>query len=154
MSHYEDLSFWSLAGEPVEALRAVGWIEQGHPFTRGEVSEKFFGELVQLLIQPWQPAVAAGLHRCSLCRFTGGPGTVDYNGTSVSMGTANLFVPGDGRIYVAPSLVAHYIDAHGYCPPQEFVGAVSQCPPMRSMQYLRQIKTIGGKDLIRAGQGK
>ena len=154
MSYYDDLAFWPLAGEPIETLRAIGWIEQGHPFTRGVVSEKFFGELVQLLVQPWQPAVAAGLHRCSLCRFTGGPGTLNYNGTSVTMGAATLFVPGDGRIYSAPSLIAHYIDAHDYCPPQEFISAVSQCPPMRSMQYLRQIRAIGGKDLIRMAQGK
>jgi hypothetical protein len=150
VSYYEDLSLWPLAGELFKTLRAVGWIEQDHSFTRGEVTEKFFGELVQLLVQPWQPAVAAGLHRCALCRFTGGPGTVSYNGTSVSVGAANLFVPGDEFIYVAPSLIVHYVDAHEYCPPKEFIGAVSHCPPMRSMKYLHQIKTIGGAGLIGA----
>ncbi|MGW0731163.1 DUF7919 family protein [Streptomyces sp. NPDC002851] len=31
---------------------------------------------------------------------------------------------GDGRVYVAPNLVTHYIDAHSYQPPQEFIEAV------------------------------
>jgi hypothetical protein len=30
----------------------------------------------------------------------------------------------DGRVYAAPGLVCHYVAAHGYQPPQEFVEAV------------------------------
>jgi hypothetical protein len=33
-------------------------------------------------------------------------------------------VAGDGRVYAAPSLVHHYVIAHGYRPPDEFIAAV------------------------------
>ena len=68
------------------------------------------------------------------------------------MGVSNVYVPGNAVIYVAPSLVAHYVDAHEYQPPKEFMEAVLQCPPMRSMEYLRAIKSIGGSALIGIGK--
>ena len=54
-----------------------------------------------------------------------------------------MFVPADGVLYAAPSLVAHSVDAHDYQPPAEFVRAVEACPPMRSMAYLRQLRACG-----------
>jgi hypothetical protein len=152
MSHFEDLAVWPLAGRTIDSLRAVGWLERGHSYPQGEVTERFFERLLQLLVQPWQPATAAGRHTCSLCRFSGGPGHVTFRGVTITMGASNVFVPGDGVIYVAPSLVAHYVDSHEYSPPAEFVEAVLRCPPMRSMPYLRAIKAIGGNDLTNAAK--
>jgi hypothetical protein len=31
----------------------------------------------------------------------------------------------DGRIYVAPVLIYHYVVSHGYLPPGEFIAAVT-----------------------------
>lgn len=59
---------------------------------------------------------------------------------TISMGSTNLFVPGAAALYVAPSLILHYMDAHEYAPPAAFCQAVLQCPPMRSMAYLRAIR--------------
>jgi hypothetical protein len=58
------------------------------------------------------------------------------------MGVSNLFVPADGRVFVAPSLIV-YVDAHGYAPPVEFQRAVLKCPPMKSTAYLRQVSAAG-----------
>lgn len=147
MSSFEDLSPWSFAGVTSDVLKAVGWLEKERPYLKGEVTDRFFDALLQLLVQPWQPAVAAGRHACSFCRFSGGPAQIVFKGTTVTVGASTVYVPGDGVIYVAPSLVAHYVDAHDYQPPREFVDAVLQCPPMRSMQYLRAIKSVGGSVL-------
>lgn len=152
MSYFDDLSVWPLAGGRIEALRAVGWLERGKAYSQGEVTEPFFESLIHLLVQPWQPFTPAGRHACSLCRFAGGPGQLGYKGTTVALGALNVFVPGEGVIYVAPSLVAHYVDAHEYQPPAEFMAAVLRCPPMRSMEYLRAMKSIGGSALIAAGK--
>jgi hypothetical protein len=46
-------------------------------------------------------------------------------------------------VYVAPSLVVHYIDAHQYAPPDAFQHAVTSCPPMRSMDYFKAIRKHG-----------
>ena len=53
----------------------------------------------------------------------------------VRFGANNLFVPGEGVIYVAPSMIAHYIDAHAYEPPRVFWEAVMKCPEMWSDGY-------------------
>jgi hypothetical protein len=52
-------------------------------------------------------------------------------------------VPGDAKIYLAPELILHYIDQHGYAPPSEFQQAVLDCPTMRSIEYLRAISELG-----------
>jgi hypothetical protein len=59
------------------------------------------------------------------------------------MGSANVFVPGEACVYVAPSLILHYIDTHAYAPPDVFWEAVRACPPMRSMAYLKLVHTLG-----------
>ncbi|MCX7805518.1 MAG: hypothetical protein N3A38_10060 [Planctomycetota bacterium] len=35
----------------------------------------------------------------------------------------------DGKIYAAPTLIYHYVVAHKYRPPQEFIDAVMTCEP-------------------------
>jgi hypothetical protein len=55
------------------------------------------------------------------------------------VGALNLFVPGDGFLYAAPSLIAHYILSHNYAPPAEFCDAVLRCPPMSSPEYFEAV---------------
>jgi hypothetical protein len=57
---------------------------------------------------------------------------IERYGLVIRFGANNLFVPGEGLIYVAPSMIAHYIDAHAYDPPALFWEAVMQCPEMWS----------------------
>lgn len=65
-----------------------------------------------------------------------------------------LFIPADKTIYVCPELIVHYMNAHGYAPPDIFCGAVLACPPMRSMQYLKALKDHGGAQLLRPSRGE
>lgn len=131
---------------------AVGWLESGYDFQQGEAELEFVRKLAELLHDPWQPAVTAGRHACGFCRLTGGPTSfqIDHPGSrlSVEMGVANLWLPADGFLYVAPSMILHYMDAHGYSPPDAFQKAVSACPPMRSMAYLRAVLKNGPKGLV------
>lgn len=138
MTHIRDLS-------PMEnpQLIAVGWLGRGEPFSQGPVGEAFVDALVGLLQDPWQPCVAAGSHRCELCRISGGPTHFHHAGGSIPLGQLNLYVPYDGKIFVAPSLIVHYADAHEYAPPELFQEAVVRCPPMRSMDYLKAILKNG-----------
>jgi len=130
------------------ALRAVGWLTRGQDFVRGEVSRDFFGRLCELLVSPWQPLASSGFHECDLCRFSGGPRHLRWGDATISLGAANLFVPGQGCIYVAPSLIAHFVDAHDYSPPREFTQAVLQCPLPRTMEYKRLLLANGGRLLV------
>jgi hypothetical protein len=118
-------------------LRAVGWLERGKPFPIGAVDRQVYAKLVELRKQPWQPIVTAGIHSCDLCLYEG-----------EASGTANLFIPGKGVLYVCPELIVHSMNAHGYAPPAEFCAAVLACPPMGSMAYRQAILANGGRLLI------
>src|SRR5262245_49772803 len=137
--YFRDLESWEELGRATCSLLAVGWLDPNHPFTTGSVDPDFFEALIELLRDPWQPVTTLGFHRCAFCTFTGGPMILDYQGVRVELGKTNLFLPATEVAYVSPSLIAHYIDSHSYRPPEEFCAAVLACPPMRSMEYLRQI---------------
>lgn len=137
--YYSDLGPCDYFGHWGEILVAIGWLDRDRPFARGPVPKPFFEALVRLLVDPWQPAVAAGHAPCPFCRFTGGPAEVRLVGLVAPLGSNNVFVPSDKVVYVAPSLVAHYVDSHEYAPPQVFQEAVLRCPAMKSIAYLRQI---------------
>jgi hypothetical protein len=93
--------------------------------------------------RPWQPFALAGVQDCFACRFTGGPAELRYAGATARLGATNLFVPADDCVFVTPSLIAHYIDAHDYAPPAEFQQAVMNCPAMRSVAYLKMLRKHG-----------
>jgi hypothetical protein len=143
VAYFEDLSPCSHFGRWAESLLAVGWLESGREFTKGSVGKDVFSILVRLCVKPWQPMVPAGRHPCSFCRFTMGPAQLVYEDASVALGNANVFLPGSQKILVAPTMLLHYIDAHGYAPPQEFLEAAVRCPAMNSLEYLRQMKARG-----------
>jgi hypothetical protein len=129
---------------------AVGWLEPDRFYPQGSLEKEFVDKLADLLVNPWQPCVAMGYHRCGFCRLSGGPSSFRNGVSNVEMGVSNLFVPGDGFLYVAPSLILHYMDAHGYSPPAEFHAAVMACPVMRSMEYLKAILKNGPKGIVAA----
>ena len=122
-----------------DSLRAVGWLQRDRPYPTGEIDAEVFAKLADLARDPWQPVVAAGSHPCDLCLYA----------SEVSC-SANLFVPGDGILYVCPTLITHYMNAHGYAPPPAFCRAVLACPTMRSMAYLKSVLASGGRLLVRS----
>jgi hypothetical protein len=141
MAQFDDLTPCTYLPVPSESLVSVGWLSKGHEFPRGEVSATFFETLKSLCREPWQPVVAAGGHQCELCQFEG------------PRFYSNVFVPYEGSIYVAPVAITHYIAAHWYRPPDVFVQAVLECPPMNSMAYKKAILTNGGRTLVKATAG-
>lgn len=140
MTYYADLTACDYFGPTDAPLLAIGWLDRDHPYHKGQVTRQCFESLAGLLANAWQPFAVAGRHRCELCSFTGGPAAVRIGDTDILIGMTNVFVPASDCVYVAPSLVLHYIDAHGYVPPDEFLRAVEACPPMRSMEYLKAIR--------------
>lgn len=122
----------------VPFLRAVGWLEKGCGYSTGEVDPRVYEKLVDFSASPWQPMVAAGFHPCGLCLYRG-----------EAQGRSNLFIPGDDVVYVCPELIAHYMNAHFYAPPAEFCRAVLDCPPMKSMPYMKALLASGGRPLVR-----
>ena len=62
-----------------------------------------------------------GFHTCEFCGW--------------SHGNENFGVPSGELLFVAPEMVVHYIEEHGYCPPAEFVEAVLRSPLPDTEEY-------------------
>lgn len=119
------------------SVRAIGWLEKEHQFSVGDTSAEFRKCLAELA-RDWVHSsralewpVCAGPHLCSLCgkvRDTGG-----------------FAVPGEKVLYVVPKLISHYVEAHGYCPPREFIDAVLRCPPFSSAEYVAAVSCFADR---------
>jgi hypothetical protein len=141
MPSYPDLSPCPYFGKAeADQLVAIGWLDEVHPYRQGEVHEDFIDKLIELLVNPWAPMSILGFADCPFCTESD---SVIYKGKTIQTGTLNLFIPGEGFLYVMPSLAAHYIVTHSYAPPSQFREAVLQCPPMRSREYFEAIVANG-----------
>jgi len=113
-------------------VRAIGWLSSEHSVEKGEVPQTFIEALRKHIRTAWQPVAMLGEHVCEFC-----PTRMD--GRFIA-GSSNVWIPGDGVLYVAPELVVHYIEAHGYKPPDEFITATLECPEQHSEAYRNQMR--------------
>ena len=60
----------------------------------------------------------------------------------ITIGVDNLFIPGKDQVYVAPSMITHYIDSHDYQPPLEFQEAVMFSAGIRRMDYEKKLEAF------------
>ena len=139
---YEDLTECDYFGKEIaENLTSVGWLEKGKDFRQGAVSKDCFSKLCEFQQNPWSlPMMFCGFHECDLCQFEG------------KTGINNIFIPHNGKIYVCPELITHYINNHFYRPPGEFIEALLNCPPQKSMEYLKKMLDNGGRKLVKLGK--
>ena len=110
-----------------EHVRAVGWLSNDNPFPRGDVPAEFVARLREFVALAaksaealWFPAFG-GLHTCELCDQV-------HDGH-------NFGVPAGELLFVAPGMVAHYVEQHEYQPPPEFIAAVLASPLPGTMEY-------------------
>jgi hypothetical protein len=126
MSFFPDMGPRSLMAVG-DHVRAIGWLHPGHPYTKGEVPVEFLARLKEFVARSGKSAEAlcfgawGGIHTCEFC--------------GKAHGVANFGVPCDDLLFVAPEMVVHYIEQHGYCPPAEFVAAVLRSPLPDSEEY-------------------
>ena len=66
-----------------------------------------------------------GFHSCEFCEN--------------ALGVRNLGVPAGDVLFVAPEMVCHYVEQHGYLPPAEFVAAVLASPLPGTPQYTEAV---------------
>jgi hypothetical protein len=126
MSFYPDLGTRTMvASGPY--VRAAGWLHRDHPYPQGPVPAAFVARLQQFAAGCSQSTQAlgwgmfCGLHGCEFC------GGVYAGG--------NFGVPSGEVLYVAPEMVAHYVQAHAYAPPAAFIAAVLASPLPGTEEY-------------------
>ncbi len=126
MPVYEDLSVYEYRPDGSEGdVRNVGWLGNGASPPVGEVPAGFADRLARLAAGH---AVnrTRGWQQCPFC--TGEyPIRIEVDGTQCALGDAEIRVPAaGGTVYAAPTLIAHYVTAHRYRPPEEFIQAVME----------------------------
>ena len=112
-------------------VRAIGWLSDQHPFPTGDTPPEFLARLKEFC-QRWAEGLAplawgvfAGPHRCELCRGF--------------MASGNVGVPAGDVLSAAPEMVAHYVEAHRYAPPAEFITAVLSAPLPGTPEYAEAV---------------
>jgi hypothetical protein len=126
MSWYQDLDTHTMVATG-DHVRAVGWLSSDHPFTRASVSAEFSARLREFVRLAADSADAlyfpafGGFHTCDLC--------------DAFHDSRNFGVPAGELLYVAPGMVAHYVERHGYSPPAEFITAVMASPLPGTSEY-------------------
>jgi hypothetical protein len=108
-------------------IRAIGWLSDKYPFPVGDTPPQFVARLKKFCLrwrrglEPLAWGMFMGPHRCELCRkyFASG----------------NIGIPAGDVLFAAPEMVAHYVKAHRYAPPAEFVAAVLSAPLPGTPEY-------------------
>ncbi|HXS17343.1 MAG TPA: hypothetical protein VN764_09145, partial [Polyangiaceae bacterium] len=130
MTWYSDLSpcNYFRTSEP-DRLLAVGWLTSCEHFPKGPVAPDVLAKIEHLAQNAFRIFVFRGFHTCELCGPQVEQRLVDADGKRVpSSSHLNMFVPYEGKLFVAPQCLPHYIVEHGYCPPSEFCDGVLRCP--------------------------
>ena len=122
--HFDDLSPFSYsAAESSGTVLSVGWLGAGHDFPVAPPRVDVILALRVLVAHPVN--LYRGKHQCEFCPS---PPAENRNGLLWStapeeiLGNGEIHVPGEGSItYAAPVLIRHYVEAHHYAPPADFI---------------------------------
>jgi hypothetical protein len=130
MTYIRDGDAFTVAfgGQLEPRLVAVGWLDSGIPYNRGELRAEF----VDRLREKCRDSVnrTRGLHRCTLCARNAEselqPATaVCSESGDFVVGGAEIRVEGpSGARYASPDMIIHYVEEHGYCPPEDYIAGV------------------------------
>jgi hypothetical protein len=129
--YFPDLSPYTYATQrPLADVLNVGWLDKSSPFQKGPVPALALDRLYDWF-RIARVNQMRGIHECNLCRAEQWPPlplndnpNIDAGGKKLFLGNWEIWIPGnEGRIFASPALIIHYVKAHEYFPPQEFIEA-------------------------------
>ena len=92
---------------------AVGWLENGKPYTTGRISREIVEKIYGFNKTPGMYYRFCGYHECDFC---------DY--VNIELGATTILIAYKNKVYACPALITHYIESHSYLPPSKFIEAV------------------------------
>lgn len=122
---------------------AVGWLQHNQEYPTGPVPETFVTALLPFCFDENVVCAVRVARRCPLCNQVVAP--VEVEGHTAHPGTGEIRVLGENDIYAAPDLIVHYVTAHNYRPPQEFITAVLGGPEAGSPEHRALVRTLNGR---------
>jgi hypothetical protein len=155
MAYFPDLSSYEYEDVPSgRSTVNVGWLDRSHPYPKGDVPATFTSKLWTLSTFAVDPS--RGVHECEFCSNAPvGLLTVQRDAETLRLGSAEIRVFGNGeRVYAAPNLLYHYVVAHQYRPPDEFIEAVLTGPLPPDEAYINRLRKLdlAWKDLKAGGR--
>jgi hypothetical protein len=144
MSYFEDLTLYSYC-QSRDGVRGfevnVGWLGASHPFPTAVPSDDLLESLWSF--SGIRICQTRGIHPCEFCHNKFAM-VQQYKSEYQTLGSAEIraFSP-SGLAYAAPNLVYHYVAAHRYAPPEEFVKALREGPQPLSEAYLQKLDHLG-----------
>jgi hypothetical protein len=112
--YFEDLELCRYPPGPLDCdsrrvpLRAIGWLEEGHPFNRGPTPTGLveqLGALIDSAERVFQQYHFRGLHDCTICE-SGHPSA------RLTRSHINLLIPGKRTVFACPAGIIHYLTIH------------------------------------------
>jgi len=129
MTYIPDLTVYNyrpFQKEPSDTkLLAVGWLDSSVTYRRGNIADRscLLRKLKRLAATPMN--LTRGFHYCQFCENS----STDAAGDKRRRGNGEIRINGEnGKVYASPVLICHYIEAHDYRPPDEFLEAVMRMP--------------------------
>jgi hypothetical protein len=123
MTAFEDLSEYRYLPSR-ELMLNVGWLGLAGGVPSGRFPAELIETLVSLAVRGERPM--RGFHECDFCDVRSPiEKSIPSRGESVVLGMSELqVISASGQVFAAPSLIVHYIEAHDYLPPMEFIDAL------------------------------
>lgn len=118
--YFKDLTPYTYAGSRGELN--VGWLDISEPYNKAPIPAEFVFALQRFKKDDAITKRTKGFHMCPFC-------------TSASSSSEIRAFSKDGSSYAAPYMIFHYVEAHGYAPPAEFMDAVINGPQPGSSEY-------------------
>ncbi len=116
----------------------MGWLDNTHPFPKGVIDAPLIEKIRKLAVSPVE--LYRGFHICELCVeppdrikscVSDGANLLDPDCSWVKWAdqrrsNGEIRVAREGVTFAAPVLIIHYIEEHGYLPPDSFLKAIEE----------------------------
>jgi hypothetical protein len=141
MTYFADLSDYTYHLEFCRpGTKNIGWMGRRHNFEiwnpPDEIMEKIW-RYCEISI-----AETRGVHECEICGLDSA-NFAERNGNKILLGTSEIRVfSGRDEIYAAPTMIYHYVQSHGYKPPDGFIAALTDGPAPGSKEYCDRLKEL------------
>jgi hypothetical protein len=117
MSYFADMTPHTYTRTGLSSALNIGWLDASFPFAQGDVPPTVLRTLQNLCDKPLH--LHRGFHECQFCPRA--PSTKEVT----CRGNGQIRIEGEGGvIFVAPTMIYHYVSAHHYLPPAAFIAAV------------------------------